>query len=510
MSGVGEGKMEDEEAAGVPAAGDLPISSFPKQAVVVIHGMGEQMPMDTIKGFARAVWETATDITANGLPNPTEAWSKPDVRTGSLELRRITTRQTVPTQTFEEGVRSDFFELYWSDLSGGSTWSQVKDWVSGLLLRDPFTRVPGDVLLAWIVLWIVTIGVLVLAVATALPKAASVGPYQLWVLPPLKWLSGFEAWQLACVAAALGAIAHRFVVPYFGRVVRYTRATPDNIAARKNIRERGLSLLSELHKGEYERIIMVGHSLGSILAYDLVSYFWATRLESHTVTEGTPEFDALRRLEKAIADLNAKMPPSVAAYSAAQTEFARLLRLRPKPKNNMADTRWLITDLITVGSPLSHAEFLLAKSDADLRNRQLDREFPTSPPVREELDPDAVQEAQRAGFQLDSSRPQLACFPFGTKRQWQLHHATPFAAVRWTNIFDPARLVIFGDVISGPMAPTFGEAIVDVNLRSLRGQSWRFTHTRYWTLPKKLKTCLPRHIIELREALDVSGQRRRL
>jgi hypothetical protein len=34
-----------------------PVSKFPKQAVVVIHGMGEQMPMDTIKGFVRAVWE---------------------------------------------------------------------------------------------------------------------------------------------------------------------------------------------------------------------------------------------------------------------------------------------------------------------------------------------------------------------------------------------------------------------------------------------------------------------
>ena len=56
-----------------------PASKFPKQAVVVIHGMGEQMPMDTIKRFVRAVWETDTVITANGLPNPAEVWSKPDV-----------------------------------------------------------------------------------------------------------------------------------------------------------------------------------------------------------------------------------------------------------------------------------------------------------------------------------------------------------------------------------------------------------------------------------------------
>jgi len=37
-------------------------------------------------------------------------------------------------------------------------------------------------------------------------------------------------------------------------------------------------------------IIVVGHSLGSILGYDLISYFWARRLASHTVTEGSRAF----------------------------------------------------------------------------------------------------------------------------------------------------------------------------------------------------------------------------
>ena len=88
-----------------PDAPALPVARFPKQAVVVIHGMGEQMPMDTIKRFVRAAWQTTTGLATKDLPNPTEVWSKPDVRTGSLELRRITTRQTVPTTTFDKGVR---------------------------------------------------------------------------------------------------------------------------------------------------------------------------------------------------------------------------------------------------------------------------------------------------------------------------------------------------------------------------------------------------------------------
>jgi hypothetical protein len=502
--------MNNSQVSPAPSAPGQPVSNFPKQAIVVIHGMGEQMPMDTIKGFVLAVWETVTDLTANGLPNQAEAWSKPDLRTGSLELRRITTRQSIGTLTFPAGVRSDFYELYWADLSGGSTWNQVQDWIAGLLLRNPFTRVPRDVLLAWIVLWIFALMFMALVVATSLPEQARLGPFDLWELPALKWLHGFARWELGIAAAALGMVTHRFVVPYFGRVVRYTRAKPDNIAARSNIRERGLALLSKLHEGDYERIIVVGHSLGSILAYDLISYFWAARPQSHTVVEGTPEFSALRELERALAALTPSSESAIAAYHDAQTQFGRLLRCRPKPVDKAVDTRWLVTDFVTLGSPLSHAEFLMANSKQDLEKRQKDREYPTSPPLREELDPTTLDKAAKAGFALDAVKPQLLAFPFGTKGEWQLHHATPFAAVRWTNIHDPSRLVMFGDLISGPVAPVFGPAIVDRNLKALRGQSWRFAHTRYWAVPDEIAKTIPTHIAELRAAIDLGGQRRRL
>jgi len=96
------------------------------QAVVVIHGMGEQIPMDTIKGFVHAVWQTDDSITPNRFPHPTEVWSRPDGRTGSLELRRITTRESVPSAPeFPAGVRTDFYELYWADLTAGATWASL-------------------------------------------------------------------------------------------------------------------------------------------------------------------------------------------------------------------------------------------------------------------------------------------------------------------------------------------------------------------------------------------------
>jgi hypothetical protein len=157
---------------------------------------------------------------------------------------------------------------------------------------------------------------------------------------------------------------------------------------------------------------------------------------------------------------------------------------------------------------LTHAEFLMAASKQDLEKRQQDREYPTSPPLRELLDPNYLEEARRAGFPV-GTRPKLLAFPFGGN-EWQLHHASPYAAVRWTNIYDPALLVAFGDLISGPLAPVFGPAIIDRNLRTLRRrQSWSFTHTKYWSLPGD-GAHVPVHIEELRNALDLGGQRRAL
>jgi hypothetical protein len=202
--------------------------------------------------------------------------------------------------------------------------------------------------------------------------------------------------------------------------------------------------------------------------------------------------------------------PLVDEYLAAQTEFGHLLRIRARPEEGQPDARWLISDFITLGSPLSHAEFLMAKSKDDLMQRQQDREYPTSPPLRELLDPGYEPRAIAAGFEITPGRGQLLAFPFDPT-QWQLHHACPFAATRWTNIHDPARLIAFGDLISGPVAPSFGHGIIDIDLRELRGQSWRFTHTRYWKLADdNAATDPPCHIKELREALDLLGRRRAL
>ena len=132
-----------------------------KQAVVVIHGMGEQAPMATLRSFVRAIWETDLSLTRkapdkdkvrrmDGGETVNRAWIVPDTRTGSLELSRIAT----PAGDF--GARTDFFEFYWADIMAGTTFEHVKAWVSGLLLRWPH-QVPTGMRRAWVILWLLVI-----------------------------------------------------------------------------------------------------------------------------------------------------------------------------------------------------------------------------------------------------------------------------------------------------------------------------------------------------------------
>jgi hypothetical protein len=478
----------------------VPHAHFPKQAIVVIHGMGEQSPMDTIKGFVRAVWETDPAVSHNGMPDPAEVWSKPDLRTGSLELRRITTRQSRRSDNFPNGVRTDFYELYWADLSGGSTLGDVENWVFGMLFRNPFTRVPPPLRSLWLLLLLLSLGIGYLALAGVFkPEDVIFG------VRPYGWMAPFSTWLGPLLAAALGYFANSLLVPYFGRVVRYTRATPQNIAARKDIRERGLALLSALHDGSYERIILVGHSLGSILGYDLLSYFWASRPAAYSVSRDSPEFALFRAADNALQAYEAhRTAAHLYAFHEAQRHLANALRRRPAPKPGEPDTRWLITDFITLGSPLTHAGILLASDEISFQDHVQQRQYPVAPPVREILDPKNIHAAETAGFVLDKHRPRLMAFPLNEK-SWELHHAAPFAAVRWTNIHDPARFIFLGDVISGPLAPHFGAAITDINLRALRGPAHGFTHTKYWDIGAG-KT-IPPAVTALREALNLAGDK---
>jgi hypothetical protein len=184
------------------------------------------------------------------------------------------------------------------------------------------------------------------------------------------------------------------VAPYIGEVARYVRAEPRNIAMRAAIRDRGLQLLRALHDGRtYERIVVVGHSLGSIIAYDLISLLWAERERAMRMKENELAFRQLRAVEIAAHALASASRTEIEDRRTDYREAQRELRLSLRnggasgaEAQRSADEEWLISDFVTLGSPLTHAGFLLGRDPAELRNR-IDRWlFPTDLPQFERID----------------------------------------------------------------------------------------------------------------------------
>jgi len=450
-----------------------------------------------------------------------ETWLTPDQTTGSLELRRFTT-------SYHKGVRTDFFEVYWADLMEGSTTQQVWAWISDLLLRWP-NRVPKTMLSAWVMLWVLSLlavaffllsifgkaphwpgpanvylsvgvgavglvslvwlavrqnaGASGMAAAVLLPLA--VGGL-LWCIVPADWASenAAGAWRLIPMAlsAGLAFLIHNVLVPYLGDISRYVRAAPDTIASRKAIRERGLELLAELHdSGRYRRIIFAAHSLGCIIAYDLINAFWARRGPTPDNPGGPKTLAALEAIDRYVAWTNSGgtlTPPALDVATFRQSQRAAFEALRSESDN------WLISDFVTLGCPLSHAEFLLFEDAAAVMQAKRERLL-------------SVTDTERQNFVATGIR---------TAGKWFPHHAAPFAVVRWTNIYDSPRAVVFGDLVSGPAVPIFGPGVDDrpVSMKRpfLLGATWTFfTHTLYWDLRNARRTGCLDHIKALREAI---------
>src|SRR6185436_10699139 len=93
-----------------------------RQAVVVIHGIGDQRPMDTLRPFVDAVL---------GVDPKSESsaryYSKPDEFSSTFELRRLQSKDSRP--------RTDYFELYWQHLVPTATWRKIVAWLQLLLSR---------------------------------------------------------------------------------------------------------------------------------------------------------------------------------------------------------------------------------------------------------------------------------------------------------------------------------------------------------------------------------------
>jgi hypothetical protein len=389
------------------------VSSKPRQAVVIIHGIGEQRPMETLRKFVTAVTEI--------VPGPLEhkAESKPDHLSPTLELRRMAVPGENVSWSAGQWVSTDFYELYWAHLMTGTAWRHVTAWISTLMLRRP-GQVPRRLKTAWWACWILA--------AVALIVLVGFGP------DTIVWWSRLGA--VGAIALLLcRATGTHFGLQYAGDAARYLNARPENVGVRHDIRAQAVDLLEKLHDDpswrRYHRIVVVGHSLGSVIAYDALSHLWQRRHHPK------------RTFDVSSAVFDAQASGNYREQQAATWRAQRAMGVQ-----------WKITDLITLGSPLAHAPFLMASNDDDFRNRKEQREYPTCPPQ-----PNDQRDTQYGvDLLLDTS----------TGRHL-LHHAALFACTRWTNFYFDS------DIIGGPIACLGGG--IDNNRLDRPGG---FSHTQYW------------------------------
>lgn len=439
------------------ASGKLPKASH-KTAVVVVHGMGEQRPMDTLWGLVQALWTNDGGLTTDRTKT---VYPKPDSISRSFELRRVTTRRVELEPGFLK--RADFFEFYWAHMMTGNTVQGVTSWLQSLLIRRP-SSVPRRLLFPWIVGLVLLVGTAALLALAAVPEA---------IRPSLPLIGKNAGLFLFAAIVALGfsALSSAWLAPVAGDAARYLSPTPDNVEARQKIRDAGLDLLKSLHEsGDYDRIVLVCHSLGSVVGYDILNHAWgrmaAERLQEHHPL-GAPALDALTLLERAAGDLRhadaAGLGSARVAYRAAQRAYhAELAKPTPAGAQVAGPPVWLVSDFVTLGNPLSKADVLLAKDADAFELRKARREYPSTPPWLEKDD----LKNKRYRFSHPADEP--VRIP---------HHAAVFAPVVWTNIYFDNLLLVFGDIISGPVRDLFGRGVLDVRLRI---GAPLFRHLDYW------------------------------
>jgi hypothetical protein len=296
-----------------------------RQAVVVIHGIGEQKPMSTIRGFVDSISDYSS------VQNNIQVFNIPDTFSGSYELRQLAMYKG-------EELRTDFFEYYWAYNMRGTKLYSVWTWLVQLICRKP-KDIPMRVKWLYYMLWFIALVYVVVLVF---------GVINIWVelvtrqLPVLLLIGNFVLNILAVILTS-----------YLGDAARYTYAAPDNVEEREKIRKGGVELLDQLHRSKkYFRIIVVGHSLGSMIGYDILKHYWAKVYKVYDVLATYPrtKMDMFNDASKAGFDFSNQA--KLSGYMALQSD----LMMEQQARGNS----WLITDFITLGSPLAHGELLMA------------------------------------------------------------------------------------------------------------------------------------------------------
>ena len=320
-------------------------------------------------------------------------------------------------------------------------------------------------------------------------------------------------WRAAVIGLYL-IVNAAFLQSYLGDAARYFRNSPGNVAVRRAIRKEAVDTLARLHtSGQYDRIVVVAHSLGTVVAYDMLrAYFSRVCDDLPPVEELGPDFDVIdsatwqpedaKRIDRGQegvaqqwrAPRSPTSPLLRRGTAAGQQKPQDLAGHRLRHAGKRADPR-LFPDVCGQDREADLKAEGRANTEQDLKEdfarRVGEREFPTCPPKR--LDHDGL---------LTFTNPK-------THRK-QIHNGALFGLTRWSNIYFPRRQLFWGDAIGGALSPIFGYHIVDlaVSTKKAGGDDF-FTHTAYWDVRRAPDTYQAPHIVTLRKAIDLADIRRR-
>lgn len=291
----------------------------------------------------------------------------------------------------------------------------------------------------------------------------------------IAWLTAsislFVVVVLIAVATLMCFLLRNFLLPVMTDSARLLAVGPEHVEVREKIRSRGMKLLKMLHESErkYDRVIVVAHSLGTVVAYGLLNQFWGHRMRFW------PEMQKGERLEKAMGDTftaSAALRPcgcrTLEFRSAQSTAFLALQAADEVPRANRSGAAaWLVSDFVTLGSPLTYAKLLLAPSADGLKHDiESFRSRAACPPAKNRDDNGWMEEADPCRDGEAPLRP---------------HEAAVFSVCRWTNLYFD-MMGSKGDFIGGPLCGTvpdgLGLGILDVPLdpEAVHG----FHHVLYW------------------------------
>lgn len=509
-----------------------------RHAVVIIHGIGEQVPLETVRRFVgrRTVRAREHHEDVGVASDADRVFSEPSPIGGRTDDRAylVTWNQTDAADRIraledgwlpqERAAMTDFYEFYWAPRYRTTSVGQLTGWLAPILKRrrnsfsSPRLVGPGGwvrwvpmallsvaVILVWMgaraslnpgiagvfagVLIVAatlvgtTLGLISTARVLAIDALAAVGIcIGIWGLGT--FTSVTKTVTTSAVASFVLAVIAGKATAVLGDAARYLSSRPDSVEENDLIRQQVLDLLERLHDADdydgnrkrYDRIIVVGHSLGSVIAYDAVRLLWARRSRQLPLPDAGEDSIAahtLNALESAGRALTTVGPHQREAARAAFVRAQRDVQLVMRDLvGSDGTTRWVITDLVTLGSPLTYADAFMASSPEDLVDRFEERSLAASPPV-----PQQVRGAERHPYRL-----WVPADPPGTSGGTRWHHAAPFACVEWTNLW------FEHDIVGGPIGPHFGPGVTDVSLGGLKwlaGFAFAYPHSSYWTVSRR-------------------------